>query len=359
MKCGYCFYCDIAENREQGSYGFMSEDTLRSVVRAALAHAEGSCVIAFQGGEPTLRGLGFFEKLIEYQNEFNAKGVKIENALQTNGLAIDDEFIGFLARNSFLTGISLDGSRDTHDKYRKTASGGETFFTVIETVNRFKKLGAEFNILTVVNGDTGKKANKIYSFYKKNGLRYMQFIACLDPLNEAPGLNAHSLTPEVYGKFLCELFDLWHEDLLKGTQPYIRQFENYIGILLGYGAESCDMRGSCGYQYVVEADGEVYPCDFYVLPEYKLGNLNEKSIAEIDARRREISFVEYSAAMRESCGACRYYAICRGGCRRHRLIKGENGNYLNYFCESYKTFFGHALERMLAVAEKIRIGKRG
>ena len=358
MKCGYCFYCDIAKNREHASYGMMSEDTLERAVKVALAYSSRDCTIAFQGGEPTLRGLDFFNKLIGCQKKHNVNNVRIHNAIQTNGFKLGEEFIKFFAEHSFLTGISLDGSRDTHDAYRKTPFGDDTFFNVIETINLFKRHGAEFNILTVVNGRTGKKAEKIYSFYKKNCFNYLQFIACLDPLNEAPGNYGHSLTPEVYGSFLCELFDLWHEDLQNGRQPYIRQFENYIGILLGMGAESCDMLGVCGRQYVVEADGSVYPCDFYVLPEYRLGNLNFDSLDKIDENRNKIGFIKYSSSIRDNCKPCEFYRICRGGCRRHRLIDAGDGSVRNYFCVAYKKFFGYALGRMLMIAERVKRGMR-
>jgi len=296
---------------------------------------------------------------VEFQQLQNHKNVKIDNAIQTNGYKLDEEFVKFLGEHKFLTGISLDGGRDTHNAYRRTHDNNETFFDVIATVDLFKKHNADYNILTVVNGRTGRRAGKMYAFFKRGGMDFLQFIPCLDPLDELPGGNEYSLTPDVYGAFLCELFDLWHEDLLKGEQPYIRQFENYIGILLGFGAESCDMLGVCGRQYVVEADGEVYPCDFYVLPEYRLGNLNELSLREVEANRRKLGFIEYSAGIRDNCKACEYYRICRGGCRRHRLLPGGDGAMLNYYCASYKNFFKHALPRMAAVAEVIRNQRRG
>jgi len=358
MDCAYCFYHDVAKNRERGSYGFMSEETLERVIKEALAYASSSCVIAFQGGEPTLRGLDFFKLAVELQKKYNVNGVTVKNSLQTNGYRLDAEFVKFLAANEFLTGVSIDGGRETHDAYRKNTSGDGTFFDVMETVGLFKKYRADYNVLTVVNARTGLKAKKLYSFYKKNGMDYLQFIPCLDPLYESPGSYAHSLAPDVYGAFLCELFDLWYFDYLQMTQPYIRQFENYIAILVGYGAESCDMTGVCGKQYVIEADGGVYPCDFYVLPENLLGNLNANTMTEIDEARDRLGFVEYSRMIRKKCRACEYYFICRGGCRRHRILPDGDGGFDNYFCGAYKTFFKHALERMTAMADVIK-NRRG
>lgn len=353
LRCKYCFYYDVAQNREQESYGFMSEETLEQVIKKALAFAEGSCTIAFQGGEPTLRGLDFFKKCLEFEEKYNVNKVKLYNAIQTNGWHISDEWAEFLAANQYLVGVSLDGNKESHNACRKTPKGEDTFFDVLKTVDLFKKHKVEFNILTVVNRLNSRKAKRMYRFFKKNHLDYLQFIPCLDPLGEAPGQREYSLTAEDYGTFLKEIFDLWYEDLQRGEQPYIRQFENYIGILMGQYPEACDQCGVCNYQYVVEADGEVYPCDFYVLDEYKLGNLNRMTIEEIDSRRVEIGFVEYSKTDHPQCSQCRYFAVCRGGCRRHRIEMDADGNRVNCFCSAYQEFFDYSLERMMKIAEKM------
>ncbi len=186
------------------------------------------------------------------------------------------------------------------------------------------------------------------------GWNYQQYIACLDPLGETRGESEFALEPALYGKFLTELFDLWYADWRKGRQPYIRQFENYVGILLGYPPEACDQRGVCGITNVVEADGSVYPCDFYMLDAYRLGNFNENRLDEIDAKREEIGFVERSRKLEKSCLACPYYRLCRGGCQRHRDPVEGTEEYHNYFCESYRIFFDACLGRMEEMAETIR-----
>lgn len=354
MRCDYCFYYDIADNREQASYGFMSEGTLEQMIKKTLEYAEGECTIAYQGGEPTLVGLPFFEKSLEFEQKYNVHGVTIHHALQTNGYRISEKWAKFFADNRFLVGISLDGSKDTHNAYRRDAKGDETFFSILKTIDLLNKYKVEFNILTVVNRRTGIKIRKIYQFYKKNQLNYLQFIPCLDPLGEQQGSREYSLTAEIYGRFLIDLFDLWYDDLRKGQQPYIRQFENYIAILMGHRPEACDQSGVCNYQYVVEADGEVYPCDFYVLDEYKLGNFHTCGIREINTKRHETGFLEYSLADHEKCKVCRYYTICRGGCRRHRIIEEPDGNHKNVFCESYQMFFEHSLGRMMDIARQLQ-----
>ena len=352
MRCEYCFYHDITEKREQSSYGFMSDDTLRHVIQKALDHAEGSCTIAFQGGEPTLIGLDFYKKVIAYQKEYNHKNLTISNAIQTNGYKLDEEWARFFAKHHFLVGISVDGTIHTHDLFRKDAQGNGTFLPIMKTISLFEKHHVDFNILTVVNSRTASSIRKIYAYYRKMGFLYQQYIPCLDPIDSPAGSFSYSLTPKQYGEFLWELFDLWYDDFIHGHTVYIRQFENYVSILLKGFAESCDMNGFCSIQNVVEADGEVYPCDFWVLDEYKLGNLNHVDFDEIQKRRKEIGFQERSLAVHEDCKNCRYFPICRGGCYRHRTMSNR-AELPNYFCEAFRIFFDHCLPRLQHVAHII------
>lgn len=349
MRCKYCFYADEMSKRSQASYGMMSVQTLEHVIRETLRFAEGQCTIAFQGGEPTLAGLDFYRQCLEFEKKYNTKNVKIFHALQTNGYALDDEWCAFFAENQFLIGLSVDGIKATHDVYRKDAHGQDTYFHTLEAARRLEQAGAEFNVLTVVNGKTAPKIRRIYEQYRKLGFSWQQYIACLDPIKEKQGQQEYSLSPQIYGQFLIDLFDLWELDLRQGKQPYIRQFENYIGILLGQVPESCEQRGVCGYQNVVEADGSVYPCDFYVLDGYALGNLNVDSFEVIEQRREESGFVEKSLNHSEACKSCTYFGICRGGCRRHREQPGTEAGE-NYFCESYRMFFDACLPRMRKIA---------
>lgn len=354
MKCDYCFYCDETQKRIQESYGFMSEQTLKNVIRKTMLRAEGAVSYAFQGGEPTLRGIEFFEKAIAYENQYNKHGIHVDNALQTNGYLIDDAWCEFFKKNHFLIGLSIDGTKEIHDTYRHSKSAGPTFDRICHAAELMDQYGVKYNILTVVNQKVASHVSEIYDFYKNKGWNYQQYIACLDPLEEAHGENGYALKPEQYGKFLVELFHLWYEDWEKGKQPYIRQFENYIEILLGYQPEACDQRGTCGIQNVVEADGSVYPCDFYMLDDYCLGNFNENQMEEINAKRQKIGFVERSLKLAEECKNCQYFKICRGGCQRNRDLNQQTGMYQNYFCESYKSFFEGCLSKMEEVAEALK-----
>lgn len=350
LRCEYCFYDDVADNRMVKSYGVMSEGTLEKIIAKSLAFAEGECTIAYQGGEPTLAGLDFFRHAMALQKKYNEKGFRIYNAIQTNGYQLGEDWARFFHDHSFLVGLSLDGVKETHDAYRADSRGKGTFQAVLKTAGLFNQYGVEYNILTVVNNLVARHAAAIYHFYKKNGFRYMQFIPCLDKMGRPFGGDGYSLTDTAYGRFLCTLFDQWYADFMRGDAVSVRDFDNYIQILLGYPPEACNMKGVCGLQYVIEADGSVYPCDFYALDEFRLGNLGDASFEEIDKKRQEIGFVKLSTGQDPSCAQCEYWSLCRGGCRRHRELNlcGKPGK--TYFCEAYKGFFHNSLERMTEVA---------
>lgn len=349
MRCSYCFYTDEMKNRSVSSHGIMDKTTMENVVRRIMEFADSRSCIAFQGGEPTLAGLGFYRSFLEMEKKYNVKNIKIDHAIQTNGYSLDKEWCNFFAQNHFLAGLSVDGIKATHDAYRKDAAGEDTYFLTLRSAELLRESGTDFNVLTVVNRKTAPKIRKIYEKYRQLGFLWQQYIVCLDPIGEKQGGHEYSLSPEAYGQFLVDLFELWEIDLKQGKQPYIRQFENYIGILTGRQPESCEQRGVCSFHTVVEADGSVYPCDFYALDEYKIGNLNEEGLDAIMKRNQENGFVEKSYHHTEKCRGCRYFHICRGGCRRHREQHG-GGIGENYFCKSYQIFFDACLDRMEQIA---------
>lgn len=354
MHCDYCFYCDEMENRKQQSYGFMSEETLKNVIRKTLPRAEGMISYAFQGGEPLLRGIDFFRKALQYEKQYNTHGIRVTNALQTNGFLINEEWCRFFKENNFLIGVSVDGTKEIHNTYRHTKAGADTYDTIVKNIDLLDKFGVDYNILTVVTETVANNIGTIYKDFADRGWKYQQYIECLDPLGEEGGSRPYSLKPSSFGKFMTELFDLWYADWEKGQQPFIRKFENYVGILAGFSPESCEQRGICGIQTVVEADGSVYPCDFYMLDEFYLGNFNTNRLNEIDQKRTEVGFVQRSTHVSAECKSCPYYSICRGGCQRTKVFDQGNTGYQSYFCEGYKYFFSHCLEKMEAIAKTIR-----
>ncbi len=334
MNCAYCFYKDIAANREQAFLGMMSKELLEKTIKSAFDYAEGSCTFVFQGGEPTLVGLDFFETAVALEKKYQKPGVTVSNCLQTNGFGIDEPFADFLRENRFLTGLSLDGPSEIHNKNRKTNSGKDTFNRVMQTAALFKKCGADFNILSVVTGQSARYIEKIYRFFQKQSFDFLQFIPCIEPFGVGETPSPYALTPEKYGAFLIKLFDLWYDDLKKGHYVSIRHLDNWFSILLGGKPESCGMSGHCAVQFVVEGDGGVYPCDFYVLDEWRLGTIGRESFTAIQNSTAAARFIGASLAVPSECRACRWVFLCRNGCRRER---GEDGKYI--YCDSLKTFF--------------------
>lgn len=354
MACDYCFYCDEAQKRTQPSYGFMSDQTLKNIIRRTMLRAERMISYAFQGGEPALRGLDFFKKAIVYQQQYNKNHIQVNNAFQTNGYHLDEEWCRFFKENHFLVGISIDGTEAIHNSLRHTHSGEDTYSRAVRSTKLMDDYEVDYNILTVVTRPIADSIKQVYHHYKSQGWHYQQYIVCLEPLDEGHGGKDYSISPEKYGQFLIDLFDLWYQDLQTGTQPYIRQLENIIGLSLGYLAESCDQRGSCGIQYVAEADGSVYPCDFYMLDEYRLGNFNTDNLTDIDKRRAESGFIERSLQLDKKCSECRHYRLCRGGCQRNRDYNPATGLYANYYCTSYQMFFDACHDKIMDVGRQVR-----
>ena len=354
MSCDYCFYCDEAEKRARKSFGFMSEQTLKNIIRKTLPHASGRICYAYQGGEPSLRGIDFFKKAVAYQRQYNQHHILVQNVFQTNGYGIREEWCDFFRENNFLVGLSVDGTPEIHNSMRhEREGGGATFDQVSDGAKRMDACGVNYNILTVVTKKVARNIMEIYYYYRDRGWHYQQYIACLDPVGEKHGQAFYALTPELYGEFLIQLFSLWLRDLKKGRQPYIRQFENWVGLAAGYQAESCDQRGTCGIQYVAEADGSIYPCDFYAMDKWRLGNLNQDRLEAVDARRKEIGFVERSLKFDTRCRQCKYYRLCRGGCQRNRDLNAATGLYENYYCQAYQMFFDQYDDSIVQLGDQV------
>jgi len=348
MRCKYCFYIDEASHRKVASYGVMSEDTLEIIVRKAMAFSTGSCTFIFQGGEPTLAGLPFYEKLIEFQKRYRPQSLQVFNSLQTNGYAIDEAWAKFLANHHFLVGLSMDGDANAHNLHRVDATGAGTYHRVLRAAKLFDQFGVDYNILTVVTGNTARHIGRIYDHYRKNGFQFLQFIPCLDPINAVSGAQPFSLKPDTFSYMLRTLFDRWYRDYQNGNPVSIRYFDNLLIILLGQQPESCAMNGYCTANCVIEADGSVYPCDFYMLDAWKLGNIHDNAIETMLQSPNALRFMRSSIGHSEKCRACRYFTLCRGGCRREREMATDTS--INYYCTAYQEFFDHAISRLIEIA---------
>ena len=330
LKCEYCFYTSLAEKRDEAFKGYMNEKTAKNVIKSALEYANSTEVIfTFQGGEPLLSGIEFFRMFIKKEQELNTKGSKITNCIQTNATLIDEQWCEFFKSNGILVGVSLDGDRELNS-YRIYKDGRESFDDVMSAIELLKKYNVQFNILSVLTSRLAQNFRKSYRFFKSNDLHFLQYIPCLKEFGEEN--SEYAMSVDDYASYLKSGYKLYFNDISRGTQMSIRQFDNYRLLMQGRPAEQCGMNGFCSEQFVVEGDGSTYPCDFYCINECYLGNINEVSFLKM--RESEIfkSFVKSSYAIDEKCKECCYFRLCRGGgCKRNRVSAD--------YCEAYKMFF--------------------
>lgn len=362
LRCRYCFYADEARNREKASTGLMGEETAALLLREAYGAVgpRGFVTFAFQGGEPTLAGLDFFRRFTARARETKPPGVGISFSIQTNGTMLNEEWARFFQKEDYLVGVSLDGFPDLHNLYRLDAEGNDTWNRAAKNAALLKKTGVRVNALCVVTAQCARSAQKAYQSLKKAGFDYLQFIACLDPMGEERGGRPWSLTPEAYGQFLCELFDLWYRDWERGEYRSVRLFDDYVHLLLNDGGSTCATCGQCGGYLVVEADGTVYPCDFFALDQWRLGTLGEQSLSDMlesDAYRR---FMDLGAEKPGECNPCPGRMLCNGGCKND-WVRAADENH-NYFCSAFRRLFDHAGERLLRIAraeyaQRTRMGR--
>ena len=336
MRCSYCFYRAASEPRENR---IMTQETVDVLIEKIRAYRPASLSVLFQGGEPLLAGLPFFKAFVKKVQE--AVRCPVHYALQTNGLLLDDACAAFFREHGFLIGLSLDGDRRTNDRYRLDKNGRSTFARVLTAAETLRRHGVDFNILSVIDDKNAAEFETTYAFFKAQGFDCLQCIPCVD---EGDGV---SLSADAYEAFLKKCFDLWYADFQNGRYVSIRHIDNYIGVLLGHPPENCAMCGICGNYFVVEANGDLYPCDFYCKAAYRLGSVFDD--APFEANETQRRFVEASRVIHAHCKTCRYYALCRGGCRRDRI----DGFTKNQYCTAYCNFFEYAADRMVQAAKVI------
>ena len=349
MRCTYCFYHNEAEHRDVASTGIMSDETVDNLIRKAFAASRDGVFFAFQGGEPTLAGLAFFKKFVSKVEAVNARKDPVVYTLQTNGLNIDAEWAVFLRDHHFLVGLSCDGDEVIHNALRPDAAGKGTFDRVVAAAACMKKYGVEFNILTVVTRQVAKKIKRVYAAFRKQGFQYLQFIPCIAPLGDEAYAQFVPSDAE-YSKFLIRLFRVWYADFERGKYCSIRYFDNLYHIYKGQGAEQCGMQGHCNIQFVIEGNGDVYPCDFYCLDEYLLGNINRMTFGELAASENAKTFIGVSYAQSDKCRACEYAKYCCNGCRRYR----EDGEFR--YCEASRRFYAEFVERLPEMDQMLKSG---
>jgi uncharacterized protein len=375
LDCKYCFYLEKEKLYPDERQWRMSDEVLEEYVRQYIqSQSSQEIFFAWQGGEPTLLGVDFFRKAIALQKKF-AGGKNISNALQTNGTLLDDDWCKFFADEKFLVGLSIDGPAELHDKYRVDKGQKPTFDKVMRGLELLKKHRVEFNTLTVVNRANSQQPLEVYRFLKGIGSEFLQFIplvernAAADENNfsfAAPPDSEHvdnspvtewSVEAEPYGNFLCTIFDEWvRRDVGK---TFVQLFDVALGNWMGLGSSLCVFAEKCGTALAIEHNGDLYSCDHYVYPKYRLGNLMNQNLGEMVSSPRQLKFGNDKLdLLPQFCRKCEVRFACNGECPKHRFIKtpdGEDG--LNYLCPAYKKFFNHIDPAMRTMAQLLRDGR--
>ncbi len=356
LDCHYCYYLDKAA-QYGGRQAVMNDELLELYIKQYIEANEVPVVqFCWHGGEPLLLGVEFYRRAIELQQKY-AAGKRIENTLQTNATLVDERWCELFAENHFLVGVSLDGPEDIHDAFRRTKAARPTFARVMESIGMFRRSGVEYNTLSVVNRLCEGRGAEVYRFLRDRvGSRYMQFLPAVEHVVDLPGhhrplivspdregarLAEWSVTARGYGDFMCDVFDEW---VIRDVgQTFVQLFDATLAQWCGVQPGVCSMGETCGDALVVEHNGDVYSCDHFVYPEYRLGNIRETSLAEIYRSKRRRAFgLDKRNTLSAECLGCKYYFACRGECPKHRFDRGADGRPKNSLCEGLYRWFRHA-----------------
>jgi uncharacterized protein len=349
LRCKYCFYADVSSMREVRSYGIMQIETAQRLLDHLFCDLEDGdrLNICFQGGEPTVAGLDFFQQFVA-ETDLRIKGVNVTYSLQTNGLLLDEDWCLFLKKHQFLVGLSLDAVPDCHNACRVDPSGKGTYQRVLAAKHLLEKHGIAYNVMTVLTNQLARHPQKVWNVLKKQNICYLQLIPCLGELSGV-SKNGYALTPKQFAAFYTQLFRLWLADYRKGEYRSIKLFDDLI-CLLAYGQQNaCGITGHCSPQLVVEADGGVYPCDFYVLDDSYIGNLTERSVLDLFTDPKMQLFRERPCPQPKLCSACPYLRYCGGGCKRMRQ---EVCCDINDTTCGYRSFLDACIQDLSAIARE-------
>jgi uncharacterized protein len=330
LNCDYCFYLDIGEKRGDTNPKFMTKAEARFIIDRAFDQVEenGHIAFNFQGGEPSLMGLDFYEDFLSYAKS-KEKNLTLSFTLQTNGLLLDEKWAKFLKENNFLVGLSIDGDQKTHNSYRKDKKNNKTYEKVLKTKKIFDKYKVEYNVLTVLTKELSKEPKALYGFVRDEKIKYLQIIPCLDDFGtETP----YSIKPRDYYEFHKEVFNQWIKDLDEGIYISIKIFDDIVNFILYGRLGFCGMGGFCTNQNVIESDLSIYPCDFYALDSYKLGNLKDDDFDHLYQTKELLEFISKSEKTYEACKTCPLKNYCKGGCRRMKnaMYVEDKGDFCAY-----------------------------
>ncbi len=352
LACDYCYYS--SSGRPAPGRHRIDRALLENTIREYMARSRGAVCFAWQGGEPLLAGLQFFEEAVALQARHAPAGTTISNVLQTNGTLLNEDWARFFRRYNFLVGVSIDGPPEIHDAHRVTATGKGSFALVMRKIGHLRQHGVDFNILTVLHQDNVGRPRELMEFYAHADFRYVQFIPGMDFRSDEPGMPARYLiTPAQYGKFLRATFDVWYND--GNPVMSVRIFDNMLGLYAGRQAELCTHCRSCPATLVLEHNGDAYPCDFYMSAEWRLGNIGTARLDTLLTHPSYTRFRNLKVQLPERCRRCDWLKFCYGGCPRNREWD-PTGKAIgaDYFCASYRELFTHAHEKLSSLALSLR-----
>jgi len=348
LRCSYCFYLPRASFLGSCAHR-MPLDTLETAIRLYSQSKSAHFRFGWQGGEPTLAGVDFYKHAVAFQKKYIHASTPVTNALQTNGTLLDDNWGKFLSENHFLTGISLDGPQPIHDTNRKTANGLGSYNQVIHGLDILKKYNCQVNVLTLVSATNQHVPVDIYNHLLDLGITYHQYIECVEQ-DKNGKLAEVAVTPEKWGEFLCRIFDRWYPGDVGHVS--IRLFDSIISRLATGIPTCCPMNGDCRNYFVIEHDGSVYPCDFYVYPEHKLGNISENDFKTLQKKKGYIDFGQRKKPQDDTCMTCRWLPLCMGDCCKNRMPNGKS-----HLCAGWKIFYEHTISRFEALADYCQSGQ--
>lgn len=356
LDCAYCYYTSKPRELYPDVEAFqMSDEVLESYTRQYLQAMPVQCDFGWQGGEPTLAGLDFFRKAVELQNRYKVEGQTVNNGLQTNGTLLTDEFCEFFAENNFLVGISLDGPAQWHDKFRYDHAGNPTFHRAWAGLELMRKHGVEFNVLVTLNSTNASHAGNIYRYFVNRGIKYLQFIPILERMPDGSP-TPFSCTGEQFGRFMLDVFDIWaNRDVGQVSERFI---DSVIHTIIYGCASTCCTSRRCANAYVLEFNGDLYACDHFVYPEWRIGNIMDTPLVELLKDPKLEDFARLKTDLPAACHGCEFLNFCWGGCPKHHMPIGHDSARVNYFCEGYKMFFRHALGDLTRIAGDVKQGRQ-
>ncbi len=351
LRCKYCFYLDHCSMYPESKIHRMSEQTLENMIRSFMEIPMEQYAFGWQGGEPTLMGVNFFRKAIEFQKKYGYANKTVANGLQTNCTLIDQEFAEFLAEYKFLLGVSLDGPAEIHDYYRLDAGGGPTHAKVLTGIEYLRKAGVEFNILTLVNDRNSRDGKLVYRYLVDNGFNYQQYIPCVE-FDKNGEILPFAVQPERWGEFLCEIYDQWRTTDTRKVS--IRLFDSLVNYFYDGTRNCCNMGTDCRHYFVVEHNGDVFPCDFFVRPDLRLGNVSDTKWQDMANSETYKNFGALKSLWNEGCANCKFLEICAGCCLKNRFRQGDDPKQLSWLCKGWKIFYEHALPGLKELAQELK-----